>query len=329
MTFAEKMKELRKQKGKSQEQVSKEMGIAISSLRNYENGRLPDTFQLKQIKKYYDVTYEYLLEDKCENKTNTTINIGNELKLSEKSIDKIKNLQFSSFTCANGTVNNIDTPECAIAFNNFIENFENFHLLNWKYSDLQNCLELYKKVSSFLYLTYSDGLILYYIKNDKNKLNELLEYYNSLMPDITTLQIDTNINFLAYDNFQSDFKNFRKICLSLKRINTNYLNSTMYDKKSILVESIIEYLNSISTQLGFYKYQINEMITEYLSSLTVKYEVDNENLVNSCWDKEIQQHLKLYEKIFDNFKKDCKTHSEIIYTSEGFIEWILNKKITK
>ena len=68
MTFSEKMKELRKQLGKSQEQVSKEMGIAISTLRYYENGRLPDTYQLKMIKNYYQVSYEYLLDDNCENK---------------------------------------------------------------------------------------------------------------------------------------------------------------------------------------------------------------------------------------------------------------------
>ena len=61
MTFAEKLKELRNQKGLSQEQISKEMRIAISSLRNYENGRLPDTHQLKIIKNAVLSSSEILL----------------------------------------------------------------------------------------------------------------------------------------------------------------------------------------------------------------------------------------------------------------------------
>ena len=98
MTFAEKLKELRNQKGLSQEQISKEMRIAISSLRNYENGRLPDTHQLKIIKNFYNVPYEYLLEDSVTNKSENNIKIEKELGLSDLSIEKIKELKNYNLT---------------------------------------------------------------------------------------------------------------------------------------------------------------------------------------------------------------------------------------
>lgn len=90
MTFSEKIKELRKGKGISQELASSDMGMAISSLRNYENGRLPDTEQLRKIQQYYDVPYEYLLNDECTTKNYGNINISKELGLSDKAIETLK-----------------------------------------------------------------------------------------------------------------------------------------------------------------------------------------------------------------------------------------------
>lgn len=89
MTFGEKIKQLRIDKGLTQEQASKEIGIAVSSLRNYENERLPDTYQLKQIRDFYNVPYEYLLDDNSNNKNYENLSIGNKLKLSDKTIEKI------------------------------------------------------------------------------------------------------------------------------------------------------------------------------------------------------------------------------------------------
>lgn len=89
MTFGEKLKQLRIDKGLTQEQASKEIGIAVSSLRNYENERLPDTYQLKQIRDFYNVPYEYLLDDNSNNKNYENLGIGNKLNLSDKTIEKI------------------------------------------------------------------------------------------------------------------------------------------------------------------------------------------------------------------------------------------------
>lgn len=75
MNFSDKLKQLRNEKGITQQQFAEQSGIALSSIRNYENGRLPDTHQLKTIKSFYDVSYEFLLEDECKNRSNTNIEI--------------------------------------------------------------------------------------------------------------------------------------------------------------------------------------------------------------------------------------------------------------
>ena len=46
--------------------ASTQIGIAISSLTNYEKDRIPHMEQLKKIAKFYNVSYDYLLNDDCE-----------------------------------------------------------------------------------------------------------------------------------------------------------------------------------------------------------------------------------------------------------------------
>lgn len=61
--FAEKLRQLRRNKHWSQEEAYKKIGIAISTLRNYELGRPPHLSALKRIVETFGVTYDYLLDD--------------------------------------------------------------------------------------------------------------------------------------------------------------------------------------------------------------------------------------------------------------------------
>ena len=92
MNFGEKMKILREEANLTQEVASKKMNISISALRNYEKNRLPDTYQLKQIKQFYQVPYEFLLDDSCHNRNLEYVDIGKSLYLSDDTIDKIKEI---------------------------------------------------------------------------------------------------------------------------------------------------------------------------------------------------------------------------------------------
>lgn len=92
MNFHEKIRLLRKEKGLTQDQVANKTGIAISSIRNYEKDRLPDSQQLKRIKDFYKVPYEYLLNDECNTREEENLKIGEKLGISDKSIAILQKL---------------------------------------------------------------------------------------------------------------------------------------------------------------------------------------------------------------------------------------------
>lgn len=92
MNIAEKLIKLRKEKGITQENLSKKLNISISAIRNYENTknpREPKNDILIKFANFYNVSTEYLLNDEINNKTEENITIENKLNLSDKTIEKI------------------------------------------------------------------------------------------------------------------------------------------------------------------------------------------------------------------------------------------------
>ena len=60
--FAERLKELRKEKGITQEQLAEETGLTQGALTRYENGlRSPAANAIITLAKYFGVTTDYLL----------------------------------------------------------------------------------------------------------------------------------------------------------------------------------------------------------------------------------------------------------------------------
>lgn len=92
MNIAEKLIKLRKEKGITQENLSKKLNISISAIRNYENiknPREPKNDILIKFANFYNVSTEYLLNDEINNKTEDNIAIENKLNLSDTVIEKI------------------------------------------------------------------------------------------------------------------------------------------------------------------------------------------------------------------------------------------------
>lgn len=101
MNIAEKLIQLRNEKKLTQAEFGKELNIALSSIKNYENvkkPRIPEAKLLLRIAKYYDVSIEYLLDDTLTNRKQENISIEKDLKLNEKSINTIKKINENSFT---------------------------------------------------------------------------------------------------------------------------------------------------------------------------------------------------------------------------------------
>ena len=87
MNTAERIKELREQKGLSQEQLAKIIGVDRTTIVKYETGASRPTRYLKRIAHFFDVTTDYLLGNDLQPKKGRyyyldpeTARIANEMK---------------------------------------------------------------------------------------------------------------------------------------------------------------------------------------------------------------------------------------------------------
>ena len=89
--FAERLKQLRKQKGVSQETLGKELIVSKAAISYYEKGeRAPDIDTLNIIANYFGVSADYLLGRTDEKTANTDLQgVLNFTGLSEKAIDNL------------------------------------------------------------------------------------------------------------------------------------------------------------------------------------------------------------------------------------------------
>lgn len=92
--FAERMKQLREEKNLTRMAVSKATNIHFNSITEYEKGRVPSLENLKTLKDYYDVSYEYLFGQTDIKSTNSDIQaIHKETGLSQESISILSNIK--------------------------------------------------------------------------------------------------------------------------------------------------------------------------------------------------------------------------------------------
>ncbi len=67
MTIYDKLVQLRKRKGWSQEDLAEKLDVSRQAISRWENGSaLPDAYNLRQLSHLYDVSTDYLLNDEYE-----------------------------------------------------------------------------------------------------------------------------------------------------------------------------------------------------------------------------------------------------------------------
>lgn len=75
MTFGSKLREIRTLKKFTQERVSKDIGISITAISQYENDcRFPNEEVLRKICQYYSVSADYLLNISSDKNYNDNVN---------------------------------------------------------------------------------------------------------------------------------------------------------------------------------------------------------------------------------------------------------------
>ena len=100
--FGERLKQLRREKNLTQEQLADVFGIARNSIFSYETGRrIPDIEVLKSYAGYFGVTADYLLGI-SDNRTNETAGIGDKLGLKDDAIQALMQMNHSLKTAEEG-----------------------------------------------------------------------------------------------------------------------------------------------------------------------------------------------------------------------------------
>lgn len=81
--FSEKLKELRNEKGISQEKLSELLNVSRQSISRYENGTVqPDFDKLITLSKYFEVSIDYLLDHSIEEASSSAVNVQGNNKIS-------------------------------------------------------------------------------------------------------------------------------------------------------------------------------------------------------------------------------------------------------
>lgn len=266
MKLSQKLRELREEKELTQQALADKLGIGIQSIRNYENDsldRIPSTVQLKMLKDFYGVTYEYLLDEDCNNKTVETASIGKELKLSDKALDKLINLQYRNRHIKELVEYLVPDEETPVVFNDWIEksDVQEYLVLISEYQSLNKILEILQYFSALnsFYKNISDLLndkdsIKYILSVLENKLEEFKEaVYNSIF---------TTLKEHGYDDMNFEVDKLKKFLKNYKKESTNVKK---FEEIMIFIQSIGEaYQEETSRSINYCLFEITEILKNEL-----------------------------------------------------------------
>lgn len=283
MNFGEKIRNLRLDSKLTQEQASNKMGIAISSLRNYENGRIPDTHQLKIIKNFYNVSYEYLLEDNCENKTDKNISIYKEISLTDSTIEKLKDINKN----VDNSVVNILLNSLNIDFWNEFDEYIFVNKLNNKYSE---------KLENFL----DDCETFFDILDDSNKLDTFLCSIDEIIPLINEIEeksfssnhLFTLLTYYDCQEATNYLENFQMNCKYYSFKEKDDIEET-FQYLGSFAQYISGILKKIYLVLDILKLNLSNSFNTTLSKM--KRNIRNTSVPSQLYDK-FELYLKELEK---------------------------------
>lgn len=276
MKFYQKLILLREEHGISQKKLIDDTGLSAQAVRNYENpkkDRVPNTAQLKMLKEYFGVSYEYLLDNNCQNKTAESIDIGKELRLSDKSIQQIKSL-YNRKTFSEESI--IDT-ESPVTFDKWLSTFDNLTLFVFYITDYYILNKLLGATQYFSSLLELSPYIVECLNNNKKDLVwifNLMDYNISIYKECvihgdTSSKLDYN-SYIELNSYLVEFKNYcesydpdsNKNSLIKKKLN---LDDELFHILNEITEIGAESFQFTYADLQFCEYKITELIRDYLN----------------------------------------------------------------
>lgn len=271
MKFYEKIKNLREEHNLTQEAFAKRLDISLNALKNYEDkeiGRIPNSEVLQRISERFNVSTDYLLHDEITNKHYNNIKIGEELSLTDESINILRgiknthniNIKAESINLSNTLdlfIKNINLPELMV-------NIELLQLL----SEMYNSIVL--PLSTLA--TNQDFMINCIKSKNNNGLNKIFNEYAFLLNQLT--------NYINDFYKITPFYHTEKINCDLVNQYFEELKNNVFDGKlskdygKTYIEGLSEYQNSIfdiantlSNDIQLQEYKINKIIMHFVENL--------------------------------------------------------------
>ena len=221
-TIAKRLRKIRIDKLLSQQNVvddinSKGGSIAISSLRNYENGyKTPNICILISLAKYYDVSLDYLVDDNITTSNKENVNICKELKLDDKSINTIKEINNKGLN------------------NQFIETINSKYFMTILHNS-ENYNTLIKFRNEFM-LIHDNAL-----KNNKIDYNSLKTLIEKVVKYKFVETEENDSSCFIYDTYKVNVIN--RCNSTMKIINNN--SKVDYDKVLMLLKELYNHIGGI------------------------------------------------------------------------------------
>ncbi len=284
MKLSQKLRELREEKGLTQQALADKLGIGIQSIRNYENDsldRIPSTVQLKMLKDFYNITYEYLLDDDCNNKSVETFSIGKELKLSDKSLDKIINLQYRNRHIRELVEYLVPDDETPVVFNEWIEksDIQEYLVLIKEYQSLNRILEILQYFTALNSFQKNISNLL----NDKNSLKYILSVLENKAEEFkeaVRLSIFSTLKDHGYEDMNIEIDKLRKFIKNYKKESTNVKK---FEEIIIFIQAIgTAYQEETSRTINYCLFEITEVLKNELHKF---YSVEDNLTIPSEYQK--------------------------------------------
>ena len=263
MKLKDKLKKLRKEMLLTQEEASKQIGISLSSLRYYENGRQPDFENLKKLRNFYNVTYEYLLDDNCENKKIDDISINKKLHLSDKAIDNIIKCK-NNYNALNLFIETFELD----FFTRILETYNTCSLLSeYDIMALADINDICESIKETCRENNSQDLLETFKNNDIAVKN----IYNFLSTNTVCMCLNQNV--ITANSLKEYYFNLKTLIFDTK-YNSKWESSfnEAYEK---FISIVYDILFILERGKKLCDYELTETFYKFKSNIDLPYAVDN------------------------------------------------------
>lgn len=295
MKLSQKLRELREEKGITQQELADQIGCGIQSIRNYENDskdRVPSTIQLKMLKDFYNVTYEYLLDDDCNNKTLKSASLGKQLKLSDAALDNLINLQYLdrhlSRKSSGPYTPDTDSP---IIFNDWFAktDIKEYLVLISEYQNLNKLLEILQYFKALKIFENNISVDLH----DKAFLKEILSILENKLEEFKNTNRKTIYSNLEDHGYEDINKELDKLRNYIKKFKKNSFNKRELEDVFVYIGSIGEaFQETTSRDINYCLFVITELLKDEMHEF---YSVEDNLSIPSEFKKLIKEKGIKYE----------------------------------